>query len=190
MFDIIILILLLYIDYSILFFKTNIWFILGTTNDGWSIKVTEKLTQPGNTAAHAIPPIITTQIQKPCPQAIIRGFINQVDIDPTLRIVCLVETNKNFTTTMLNNHPKKEKTKEEEKQTSNIIMDYNDMKNTVTVLTKTEKSVKHSQQQQQQQKPFETIQAQQNSLAAASPESQLMPKFVTAIIICLVIYLC
>ena len=155
--------------------------------------MTEKLTQAGNTAAHAIPPIITTQIQKPCPQAIIRGFINQVDIDPTLRIVCLVETNKNFTTTKLknNNHPKKEKTIEEEKQTSNIIMDYNDMKNTVTVLTKTEKSVKHSQQQQQQQKPFETIQAQQNSLAAAaSPESQLMPKFVTAIIICLVIYLC
>ena len=161
--------------------------------------MTEKLTQPGNTAAHAIPPIITTQIQKPCPQAIIRGFINQVDIDPTLRIVCLVETNKNFTTTMLknhgndnNNHLKKEKTIEEEKQTSNIIMDYNDMENTVTVLTQTkaEKSVKHSQQQQQQQKPFETIQAQQNSLAAASPESQLMPKFVTAIIICLVIYLC
>ena len=78
-----------------IFFKTNIWFILGTTNDGWSIKVTEKLTQAGNTAAHAIPPIITTQIQKPCPQAIIRGFINQVDIDPTLRIVCLVGTNKN-----------------------------------------------------------------------------------------------
>ena len=159
--------------------------------------MTEKLTQAGNTAAHAIPPIITTQIQKPCPQAIIRGFINQVDIDPTLRIVCLVGTNKNFTTTMLknndnNNHPKKEKTTEEEKQTSNIIMDYNDMENTVTVLTKAEKSVKHSQQQQQQQKPFETIQAQQNSLAAAatSPESQLMPKFVTAIIICLVIYLC
>ena len=161
--------------------------------------MTEKLTQPGNTAAHAIPPIITTQIQKPCPQAIIRGFINQVDIDPTLRIVCLVGTDKNFTTTMLknndnNNHPKKEKTTEEEKQTSNMIMENNDMENTVTVLTqtKTEKSVKHSQQQQQQQKPFETIQAQQNSLAAAtaSPESQLMPKFVTAIIICLVIYLC
>ena len=159
--------------------------------------MTEKLTQAGNTAAaHAIPPIITTQIQKPCPQAIIRGFINQVDIDPTLRIVCLVGTNKNFTTTMLknndnNNHPKKEKTTEEEKQTSNMIMENNDMENTVTVLTKTEKSVEHSQQQQQQQKPFETIQAQQNSLAAAaSPESQLMPKFVTAIIICLVIYLC
>ena len=157
--------------------------------------MTEKLTQPGNTAAHAIPPIITTQIQKPCPQAIIRGFINQVDIDPTLRIVCLVGTNKNFTTTILknndnNNHPKKERTTEEEKQTSNIIMENNDMENTVTVLTqtKTEKSVKHSQQQKQQQKPFETIQAQQNSLAA-SP-SQLMPKFVTAIIICLVIYLC
>ena len=73
-----------------------------------------------------------------------------------------------------------------------MIMENNDMENTVTVLTqtKTEKSVEHSQQQQQQQKPFETIQAQQNSLAAASPESQLMPKFVTAIIICLVIYLC
>ena len=160
--------------------------------------MTEKLTQPGNTAAHAIPPIITTQIQKPCPQAIIRGFINQVDIDPTLRIVCLVGTNKNFTTTILknndnNNHPKKEKTTEEEKQTSNIIMEYNDMENTVTVLTqtKTEKSVKHSQQKQQQ-KPFETIQAQQNSLAAAtaSPESQLMPKFVTAIIISYVINVC
>ena len=93
--------------------------------------MTEKLTQPGNTAAHAIPPIITTQIQKPCPQAIIRGFINQVDIDPTLRIVCLVGTNKNFTTTILKNndnknHPKKEKTIEEEKQTSNIIMENND----------------------------------------------------------------
>ena len=158
--------------------------------------MTEKLTQPGNTAAHAIPPIITTQIQKPCPQAIIRGFINQVDIDPTLRIVCL--GTKNFTMKNKNNNPKKKTAElekqtvimeEEESTTASITKNNNNMENTVvTQITKAEKSVKHSQQQQQQQKPFETIQAQQNSLAA-SP-SQLMPKFVTAIIICLVIYLC
>ena len=181
--------------YYYIFFKrqTSVLF-LGTTNDGWSIKWgTEKLTQAGNTA-HANPPIITTQIQEPCPQAIIRGFINQVDIDPTLRIVCL--GTKNFTMKNKNNNPKK-KTAELEKQTvimeeeesTTSITKNNNMENTVvTQITKAEKSVKHSQQQQQQQKPFETIQAQQNSLAA-SP-SQLMPKFVTAIIICLVIYLC
>ena len=168
---------------------------LGTVDDGWAIMFGEgNLNQTTHDA-------ITTQIREPCPQAIRRGLMAQVDIntgmsnivlDSTLSVTCVDDLENDY---FDEDEFNVEDDDAGEFLTKNIqepkVVDRKAVKEESSVLNQLlPKSEENSVKSQQQQQRTENIQQLQAHSLTSSIRHQLMPKFVTATIICLVIYLC
>ena len=169
---------------------------LGTVDDGWAIMF------GGGNLNQTTHDAITTQIREPCPQAIRRGLMVQdgnIVLDSTLSVTCVDDLEKDINDDYfeedefnVGNDDDGVEFLTENIQEPEVTVDGKAGKDESSVLNqllpKSEENSVKSQQQQQQR--TENIQQRQAHSLTSSIRHQLMPKFLTATIICLVIYVC
>ena len=164
---------------------------LGTVDDGWAIMF------GGGNLNQTTHDAITTQIREPCPQAIRRGLMVQdgnIVLDSTLSVTCVDDLEKDINDDYfeedefnVGNDDDGVEFLTENIQEPKVVVDESSVLN--QLLPKSEENSVKSQQQQHQQRTENIQQLQAHSLTS-SIRHQLMPKFLTATIICLVIYVC
>ena len=169
---------------------------LGTVDDGWAIMF------GGGNLNQTTHDAITTQIREPCPQAIRRGLMVQdgnIVLDSTLSVTCVDDLEKDINDDYfeedefnVGDDDNGVEFLTENIQEPKVVVDGKPVKEESSVLNqllpKSEENSVKSQQQQQQR--TENIQQLQAHSLTSSIRHQLMPKFLTATIICLVIYVC
>ena len=144
---------------------------------------------------------ITTQIREPCPQAIRRGLMVQdgnIVLDSTLSVTCVDDLENDINDDYfeedefnVGNDDDGVEFLTENIQEHEVAVDGKAVKDESSVLNQLlPKSEENSVKSQQQQQRTENIQQLQAHSLTSSIRHQLMPKFVTATIICLVIYVC
>ena len=145
---------------------------------------------------------ITTQIREPCPQAIRRGLMVQdgnIVLDSTLSVTCVDDLENDINDDYFeedefnvgNDDDDGVEFLTENIQEHEVAVDGKAVKDESSVLNQLlPKSEENSVKSQQQQQRTENIQQLQAHSLTSSIRHQLMPKFVTATIICLVIYVC
>ena len=144
---------------------------------------------------------ITTQIREPCPQAIRRGLMVQdgnIVLDSTLSVTCVDDLENDINDDYfeedefnVGNDDDGVEFLTENIQEHEVAVDGKAVKDESSVLNQLlPKSEENSVKSQQQQQRTENIQQLQAHSLTSSIRDQLMPKFVTATIICLVIYVC
>ena len=144
---------------------------------------------------------ITTQIREPCPQAIRRGLMVQdgnIVLDSTLSVTCVDDLENDIDDDYfeedefnVGNDDDGVEFLTENIQEPEVAVDGKAGKDESSVLNQLlPKSEENSVKSQQQQQRTENIQQLQAHSLTSSIRHQLMPKFVTATIICLVIYVC
>ena len=168
---------------------------LGTVDDGWAIMF------GGGNLNQTTHDAITTQIREPCPQAIRRGLMVQdgnIVLDSTLSVTCVDDLENDINDDYfeedefnVGNDDDGVEFLTENIQEHEVAVDGKAVKDESSVLNQLlPKSEENSVKSQQQQQRTENIQQLQAHSLTSSIRHQLMPKFVTATIICLVIYVC